>query len=419
MRIVFLALCITIAGCAILPKNYTIQKYYENPAVQRFRQYVQIDTSKEENINEAVAFWREQAAELNLPFAVHRPAGKPVCVITWPGSDSGKPSIMLNSHMDVVPAEADEWKYLPFSAHIDENGDIYGRGTQDDKDVAVQYIEAIRRLKEDNVTLSRTLHITLMPDEELGGKSMNAFVQTKEFQDLNVGFALDEGLNSATDKMFFTYHDKRAWQMKITVRGTGGHSASIGGDSAVEKLQKIMNKIDAHRQAEKKIMVSRDPTDYGAYDSVNINIVHGDVEMYPNVIPAKMYLVVDARLAVSKSVDEMQKLVDSWLSAGGNGTQIEYLRRVERSDAVQLDGSEYWAAIQEWAKECELSIQPVVCPAISDMVYIRSLGIPALGFAPKTHTTSRIHGSDEYLNAATFLRGIDIYVTLLRKLGDL
>ncbi|KAI5635548.1 peptidase family m20/M25/M40 domain-containing protein [Phthorimaea operculella] len=400
MKTIFLAICITVAGCAILPKNYTIQKYYDNPAVQRFRQYVQIDTSKEENL-------------------MHKPAGKPVCVISWPGSDPGKPSIMLNSHMDVVPVEADQWKFPPFSAHIDENGDIFGRGTQDDKDVAIQYIEAIRRLQRDNVTLCRTLHVTLMPDEEKSGKSMEAFIKTKEFEALNVGFALDEGLTSLTDTMFFTYHDKRAWQMKISVRGIGGHSASIGGDTAVEKLQRIMNEIDAHRQAQRKIMLSRDSTDYGAYDSVNINVVHGDVELYPNVVPAKMYMVVDCRLAVSRSVDEMQNLVDSWLSAGGNGTQIEYIRRVERSDAVQLDGSEYWTAIQQWAQESQVPIQPVVCPAISDSVYLRSLGIPSLGFAPKTHTASRIHGADEYLNAATFLRGIDVYVTLLKKLGNL
>lgn len=45
---------------------------------------------------------------------------------------------------------------------MDENGDIYARGAQDTKDIAIQYLEAIKRLKNDNVTLPRTLHITIM-----------------------------------------------------------------------------------------------------------------------------------------------------------------------------------------------------------------------------------------------------------------
>lgn len=61
----------------------------------------------------AVEFWRLQAAELGLPFSVYRPAGKPICVITWQGEDSTLPSIMLNSHMDVVAVdEVSELKYF-------------------------------------------------------------------------------------------------------------------------------------------------------------------------------------------------------------------------------------------------------------------------------------------------------------------
>lgn len=46
---------------------------------------------------------------------------------------------------------------------MDESGDIYGRGTQDTKDVSIEYVEALKKLKADNVTLLRTFHVTLMP----------------------------------------------------------------------------------------------------------------------------------------------------------------------------------------------------------------------------------------------------------------
>ncbi|XP_049867858.1 aminoacylase-1-like isoform X2 [Pectinophora gossypiella] len=401
-----------------LPTNNT-QCYINNPAVQRFREYVQIDTSKPENLEKAVAFWSRQAVELGLVFEVHRSEGLPIGVMTWPGVDPSLPSIMLNSHMDVVPVDEEFWKYPPYSAHMEDNGNIYGRGTQDCKDVTIQYVEAIRRLKNNNVTLKRTVHVTLMPDEETGGfNGMAKFVKRIEFKQLNVGFAFDEGLASPDENMLLTYQDKRPWQIKITVKGLGGHGSSLSDGSAVQKLQRIMDAIGKYRDSQKKISNEQSIPDAGAYDSVNINIIKTGIA--ENVMPEKGYLVVDIRLAVSKSVDEMQQLVDSWIAEGGNGTEAKYLRRVEVSDATPTDLSRpYMQAIQEAAKEMNISIVPVLCPAASDMIILRSLGIPALGFAPKTYTPSRIHTSNEYLNAGTLLRGIDVYVNLLQKLGNL
>jgi acetylornithine deacetylase/succinyl-diaminopimelate desuccinylase-like protein len=54
--------------------------------------------------DECVAFLRRQAAELDLPIQVHELAtDKPIVIITWLGEEPALPSIMLNSHMDVVP----------------------------------------------------------------------------------------------------------------------------------------------------------------------------------------------------------------------------------------------------------------------------------------------------------------------------
>lgn len=57
------------------------------------------------------------------------------------------------------------WSYNPFSGYIDENGDIYGRGTQDMKSVSIQYYTALCRLKANNVTFLRNVYMTLMPGE--------------------------------------------------------------------------------------------------------------------------------------------------------------------------------------------------------------------------------------------------------------
>ena len=53
---------------------------------------------------------------------------------------------------------------------MDEDGNIYARGSQDMKCVAIQYLESIRRLKVDGLKFKRTIHVSFMPEEEAGGE---------------------------------------------------------------------------------------------------------------------------------------------------------------------------------------------------------------------------------------------------------
>lgn len=145
----------------------------------------------------AVEFLKKQAASLNLPVSVYYPvdAENPVVVITWKGSESDLPTIMLNSHIDVVPAYEKFWTRPPFAADVEENGDIFARGSQDTKCIGTQYLAAIRALKRQGIDrLKRTVHVVFVPDEEKGGvRGMKGFVKTDDFKAMNVTFMLDEG----------------------------------------------------------------------------------------------------------------------------------------------------------------------------------------------------------------------------------
>ena len=49
---------------------------------------------------------------------------------------------------------------------------------------------------------ARTVHACFVPDEEIGGHDgLAKFVKTTKFQEMNVGFGLDEGLASPTDEI--------------------------------------------------------------------------------------------------------------------------------------------------------------------------------------------------------------------------
>ena len=52
----------------------------------------------------AVKFLRGQAEAIGLECRVVEPLpGKPVVVMTWPGTEPALPTLLLNSHTDVVP----------------------------------------------------------------------------------------------------------------------------------------------------------------------------------------------------------------------------------------------------------------------------------------------------------------------------
>lgn len=86
-------------------------------------------------LDSCVEFLKKLASELNLEFKVSHPAkkDKPTVILTLRGSDPKSLSIMLNSHMDVVPVFEEFWTHKPFAAEIDDEGRIFARGSQDMK----------------------------------------------------------------------------------------------------------------------------------------------------------------------------------------------------------------------------------------------------------------------------------------------
>jgi acetylornithine deacetylase/succinyl-diaminopimelate desuccinylase-like protein len=72
-------------------------------------------------------------------------------------------------------------------------------------------------MRLNNVRPERTIHLSFVPDEEIGGSTGFApFLDSQEFKELNVGFALDEGQASATDEFCVYYTERLHWSKKKT-----------------------------------------------------------------------------------------------------------------------------------------------------------------------------------------------------------
>lgn len=105
------------------------------------------------------------------PETVISPKNDGIDNITKPsviGKIQGKPgpTLLLNAHIDTVPAgDLSQWKYDPFEGVVD-NGMIYGRGAGDDKGSVLAQIMAACAIKKAEIPLKGTLLINPVADEE-------------------------------------------------------------------------------------------------------------------------------------------------------------------------------------------------------------------------------------------------------------
>ena len=76
--------------------------------------------------------------------------------------------------------------------------------------------------------MKRTIHLTFVPDEEVGGvDGMAKFVQSPEFKALNVGFSLDEGLAGPDKEIPLYYGERNVFWIKVTCNGSPGHGSRL------------------------------------------------------------------------------------------------------------------------------------------------------------------------------------------------
>ncbi|XP_062971324.1 aminoacylase-1 isoform X2 [Cynocephalus volans] len=386
----------------------------EHPSVTLFRQYLRIRTVQPEpDYGAAIAFLEERAHQLGLSCQkVEVAPGYVVTVLTWPGTNPTLSSLLLNSHMDVVPVFKEYWNHDPFEAFKDPEGYIYARGAQDMKCVSIQYLEAVRRLKAEGHRFPRTIHMTFVPDEEVGGhQGMELFVQRPEFQALRAGFALDEGLANPTNAFTAFY------RVRVTSTGRPGHGSRFIEDTAAEKLHKVVSSILAFREKERQRLQSNPHLKEGAVTTVNLTKLEGGVAY--NVVPATMSASFDFRVAPDVDLKAFEEQLQDWCQAAGEGVTFEFAQKWTEPQVTPTDNSDpWWAAFSQVCKDMNLTLELEVFPAATDSRYLRAVGVPALGFSPMNHTPVLLHDHNERLHEAVFLRGVDIYTRLLPALAS-
>lgn len=343
--------------------------------------------------------------------------GRVIAIMTWVGTRPELKSVLLNSHTDVVPVYEEHWKYDPFAAVKDADGNIFGRGAQDMKCVTIQYIEALRRLKTAGKRFPRTIHLTFVPDEEVGGhKGMETFVKHAEFQKLNVGFALDEGLANPTNNFTVFYGEKNPWWITVSCPGSPGHGSRFVENTAAEKLRRVINSFLDFREKEKRRLNTSECFTLGDVTTVNMTMVKGGVAY--NVVPAEMDVSFDLRIPPTVDLQEFEKQIKTWCKEAGEDVTYKFAQKHMDQNMTSTEESDpWWKAFSSTCKAMNMTLIKEIFPAATDSRFIRELGLPAIGFSPMNLTPILLHDHNEYLNEGVFLQGIQVYERLLPALA--
>ncbi len=102
--------------------------------------------------------------------------GHPVVYADWLNAP-GKPTVLLYGHYDVQPPEPLElWTSPPFEATI-RDGNLYARGSADDKGQVFIHLKSIEAYLKNTGSLPVNIKLLIEGEEEIGSENLDRFVQ--------------------------------------------------------------------------------------------------------------------------------------------------------------------------------------------------------------------------------------------------
>jgi aspartate kinase len=273
------------------------------------------------------------------------------------------PTVVLCTHLDTVP---------PFLGAEDDGTYIHGRGACDAKGILAAQIAAAERLRAEGVS---ELGLLFVVDEEmgsLGARAANAHPRARECRYVVVGEPTDNRLVVGC---------KGSLRLSLHAEGSGGHSAyPERGVSAIDRLLAVLADVRAARW----------PADeFFGETTINVGIIAGGSRT--NVLAAEARADLHVRLVTGPDAvkRQLEQLVDG-------RAEIEYLSVTPPVRLTAVPGFE----------QCVVGFT-------TDTAHLGHWGRP-LVLGPGSILDA--HTGHERIARAELLRGVELYVRLVRAL---
>lgn len=345
------------------------------------------------------------------PELVESEPGRVSVVGRMRGWDTNAPALVLHGHIDVVPADANEWSVDPFGAEVIDDV-IYGRGAADMKGMDAIMLTALEHIHTSGQQPRRDIILAFFGDEEAGGVYGSDWLVTHR-PDLFEGAteAISEvGGFSATvagKRAYFLQTAEKgiAW-LNLSATGAPGHGSASHTDNAVTKMADAISAIGHHRwplhytattrrlmeEVSSMMGVEFDDTNpdpqleaigsavafVGSTLSNSSNPTGLTSGYKHNVIPGKAEATVDARPLPGQDVE----LLDTIRQLAGDDVQVEYEHSRQAVEAP-FSGQLVEAMIDAIAHEDpDAVVLPFMMSGGTDNNALSRLGIAGYGFIP-------------------------------------
>lgn len=355
------------------------------------------------------------------------------------GADPARPALLIHGHLDVVPADAGDWKVHPFSGEIADDC-VWGRGAVDMKDFDAITLAVLRQRLAEGRRPARDVVLSFVADEEAGG-TWGASWLVDNHPDIFEGVteAIGEvGGFSATiggKRLYLlqTAEKGMAW-MRMTAAGTAGHGSMINSDNAVTELAEAIARIGRYewpvreteaafafaRAASEALGLRFDPEDPAAVlsglgpiakmvgatltNTANPTMLAAGYKV--NVVPQVASAQVDGRFLPGHE-EEFFRVIDSLIGPGVSRAEVHHDIAVETT----FDGALVEAMTTALAAEDpEGTMVPYCLSGGTDAKSFSRLGIRCFGFTPlrlppELDFAGMFHGVDERVPVAALQFG--------------
>jgi acetylornithine deacetylase/succinyl-diaminopimelate desuccinylase-like protein len=174
-------------------------------------------------------------------------------VAVLPGRDPNAQAVLMLAHLDVVEAKREDWTRDPF-VMVEEDGKFFGRGVNDDKEMAAIWVDTLVRYRKEGYRPKHTLKMALTCGEETNGAFNGAeYLATHERALIDAAFAINEGGGGALDEsgkpifQAIQVGEKLSQNFSVEVTNAGGHSSRPVPDNAIYHLAGALVRIQGYR----------------------------------------------------------------------------------------------------------------------------------------------------------------------------
>jgi acetylornithine deacetylase/succinyl-diaminopimelate desuccinylase-like protein len=179
----------------------------------------------------AAAWLAERMKAAGLKVEVLETPKHPVVLGEWRNAGPGAPTVLVYGHYDVQPPEPlEEWSSPPFEPVV-RDGNVFARGSADDKGQLYMHVKAIEASLANGGKLPINVVVLAEGEEEIGSPSLVPFVeQHKDRLAADVVVISDSNMfEKGLPSLLFSLRGLAYFELRARAAKTDLHSGGYGG----------------------------------------------------------------------------------------------------------------------------------------------------------------------------------------------